>query len=952
MTKKTFTILYLLPCILFINTIARAETVPYGNRYALFYAGFEREELEVSYQDYLAANCNKLIDTLDFIPENIYFVCDNETINDAVYDLENRGVNLFYDINEAAVSLRPQLSSNDLLLVSLAAHAYYSGWDIYIGVFEHKEWGAYFDQFNPHRMVILVESHASAEIVPAISEADRIIITSTTEDSYPEEKFLISSILNQLDPVVDNKGEYDLDNNGLISFAEAYITNTLIDKYDGCYNDNGDGICKSYIELPDCGEGRCGGTTYISGHDNDYPSDNPDRTPPTIVNVSYSPNPIYEGDNVTLSAIVKDNTGLCKVRFIWRRNSIGYGDGITIKCSGTGPLEVSQDIGSFVVNHGGKYAYNTIIRYKVEAWDEAGNFTSTEEENISITKPPGTDITRPILTNVGHSPEASEEGRMLTLSATVEDERELGSVRFIWNVNYVDTDWWYEIWEACYTIPVTGKGPTTVSHKIGPFEYGDEIQYKVIVYDKADNYKQSSITDITIGGIAADVTPPEIVEFGYWPEYPKSGSALRLDAYLADGTGLSGAQFYFKVNGGDWQTPLENKLKGTTSRPYRIIGYFYVGDIIEYKLGVWDLAGNTTMSSIQSVTIGDPAWEPNPPTIFELSNIPAIPCGGDSMCLSVEIEDDTVLNTIKFYWKINGGNYLQQEIRSAENCRTTITHEIGSVATNDKISYYAEVCDWKDNCTTSHTNSITVKPPDVTPPTIIKLCLDPSVPIQGESIDIIALGNDNDSGLAKMKFHWRVNNRAWQTSSPIKHTDSSYARAYGIGSYSTGDRIDYKVTMWDTLGNSQTSHINTIVVQYHRPRPYDNPYSYGSSSSYYSPSYYGGGYYGSGSYYGGLSPSTGNYGGSSSYYSPSYYGGPGSLTGYYGGFSSPFGYAGLSYYGSGFNPLSGISSFGSPFGLGGFGVPLGFGELRPSIGLSSPFRFGGFIPSWDQKVKI
>lgn len=286
-----------------------------------------------------------------------------------------------------------------------------------------------------------------------------------------------------------------------------------------------------------------------------------DTTSPTVSITAPAGGSTVSG-TVNVTANASDASGISKVDFII--------DGTTVSTDTTAAYSYSWNTTT---------ATNGSHTIQAKAYDTAGNTATSSTVTVTVNNQTA-DTTAPTISAFTASPTTATVGATVTLSATATDNVGVTKVEFYDGSTMLNSDT-----SSPYSYAWNTTSATTGAHSM-----------TAKAYDAAGNVKTSSVVSVTLNS-AADTTAPTVsITAPTNGSSVTTGSVVTINATAADNVGVTKVDFL--VDGAVVNTD--------TSSPYSY-GWNTTGvssGTHNITAKAYDAAGNTTTSSVVSVTVG------------------------------------------------------------------------------------------------------------------------------------------------------------------------------------------------------------------------------------------------------------------------------------------------------------------------------------------------------------
>jgi PKD repeat protein len=312
-----------------------------------------------------------------------------------------------------------------------------------------------------------------------------------------------------------------------------------------------------------------------------------DKKPPIIASVLMFPETPNYYESVTIIAQVIDKeSGVESVILSYQINSDSWVN-----------VTMNSDDGSYV-SEIPLQPYNTIVSYKVYAYDEADNFAiSNTYSYLVIDSHPAT------IFHVEHTPTSPNYNETVTVSASVTEPPEASGVKNVTLLYKTNSDW---------QTTEMSLDANLYTGTIPPFPHETEVHYKILAFDNAENWVDSEVHSYPL----VDTYPPlaRIDE-------PTDGSyqaGIVSVKIFVDDDNFDRAELRIKdVIVIQWNSTGQHVFYWNTTAPQ------YPDGVYILQLVAYDQAGNFNAATIAVILdntpplIGIPTWNPEEPLAYD-----------------------------------------------------------------------------------------------------------------------------------------------------------------------------------------------------------------------------------------------------------------------------------------------------------------------------------------------
>lgn len=286
---------------------------------------------------------------------------------------------------------------------------------------------------------------------------------------------------------------------------------------------------------------------------------------------------------------------------------------------------------------------------------------------------------------------------------------------------------------------------------------------------------------------------PTITGLAINPTAPNATNAVTVSATITDAQGLTTVKLYYKVNAGSY-----------TSVNMTNVGDVYSGTIpaqasasvVSYYVEATNNLSLTSYAPASAPTTPNTYTVAAPPAITGLAINPATPGATDVVKVSATITDAGTLTSVKLYYKINSGSYTNVNMTNVGNVYSA---DIPAQVATTVVSYYVEA---------TNNVSLTSVAPATAPATpasytvsslssITGMAISPTVPTPSDVVTVSATITDIQ-GVTTAELYYKVNSGSYSTVT-MGHTGDVYSG--NIPAQSAGDVVSYyiKVTNASSL---------------------------------------------------------------------------------------------------------------------------------------------------------
>ena len=499
-----------------------------------------------------------------------------------------------------------------------------------------------------------------------------------------------------------------------------------------------------------------------------------DTEPPEITNVSADPDPQAVGGYVNLTARVVDSVA---VSTVWAN--------VTLIGGGWANTSMTRVAATDDFYHNTSYSLPGPHGYTIWANDATGNLNSSSGYSFTII-----DVTSPLITGVGDTPDPQDVAGWVNITANVTDN--------------------IQVYGVFVTVSFPGGGSMNMS--MGRVGATDEFYYNttyaasgihnytIWANDTDGNWNASfghSFTIVPV--IIPDVTPPEIVGVMDFPDPQGTGSAVNVTASVTDDVSVIGVSVNISIPGGGSFNASMNRI-GTTDTYYYNQTHVALGSY-PYRIWAGDSSGNMNSSSGHSFTIGDSL----PPQISGVMETPDPQDVGGLVNITAAVTDNVQVGGVWANMTLPGGAYFNASMTRIGVTNTYYFEQpYGTLGT---FAYRVVAEDSSGNWAAPSSSSFSIV--DRTFPIIANAQASPDPQDVGGSVNITALVTDN-VGLLEVRVN--VTQPVGGSLNISMVQVGLTAEYYYEAPYGTPGTVFYRIWARDTSGNSQALTDYFLVV--------------------------------------------------------------------------------------------------------------------------------------------
>ncbi|MHA1354951.1 MAG: hypothetical protein ACTSR1_07240, partial [Candidatus Heimdallarchaeota archaeon] len=522
-----------------------------------------------------------------------------------------------------------------------------------------------------------------------------------------------------------------------------------------------------------------------------------DTTAPTITAVDNDPIIPTDAETVTISCDVTDLNGVSIVYLVYRING-GSWSWVTM----------AYDTGNTYEATIGTFFYADEIEYYVSAEDNA------ETENVATEDAGGlyysftvvsSDVTAPLISYSSRNPFNPDDTEAVTILCDVTDLNDIQTVLLYYRINGGSN----------ISIPMLLDFGDRYNVTIGPFAYGDLIEYYITATDDSPNHNVKTLLNFDGGyfsftPLSSDDSGPTISDVQNEPLIPTDTQTVNITCSVIDPNGIHNVTLFYRVDSGVWTNISMTLLSGDTYNA--TIGTFNYGEQIEYYIYALDdyvlLNAATEDNSGLYYTFTILSGDVTPPEITNISHSPSTPNQLDMVTFSCDVTDVSGIQAVYIYYRVDGGSWTQ--IGMGHTTGTdTYSVNIGVFSYSSFVEYCIRAYDNSPNHNTVLDDngglnySFTVVSSDTTNPTIDAVEYDPTAPTELDSINVTCYAFDA-SGLDYIALYYRVNGGSWVNVDMTLLSNDIYGVV--LDPFNVGELVEFYITATD---NSVAQNIAT-----------------------------------------------------------------------------------------------------------------------------------------------
>lgn len=405
---------------------------------------------------------------------------------------------------------------------------------------------------------------------------------------------------------------------------------------------------------------------------------------PVITEVDKSPEIITDADDIAITATISDSDGTISSATIKWGTSEGGPYSNTISMGNVG------DAYSGIIT---AQAGGTNIHYVIEAIDNNGGSTRSEEESFTVNT---TGNSNPVISNLLYNPTDPESSEAVTVTATITDSDDaISSAKIKWGT---ETDSYDN--EVIMT-----NTDDDYSGEIPAQEDGIHVYFIVEARDGSGGVTKSAEQDYVV--FDPNVLP-EISGVSFDPASPESDEDVRVSATIADTDGtIDVAQVKWGTTTGTYPNTIT--MDGTDNDYLGTIPMQADGTHIYFIIYAEDNEGATAQSDEFDYIVDDLIQ----PEISGIALDPVSPTENDAVSLTATISDsDGTIENAELHWGISSGSLTNTISMSVSSEETYITSSnIPSQTVGTIVYYEIEVTD-NDDLVATQTGNYTVSSSD------------------------------------------------------------------------------------------------------------------------------------------------------------------------------------------------------------------------------------------------
>ena len=511
----------------------------------------------------------------------------------------------------------------------------------------------------------------------------------------------------------------------------------------------------------------------------DYTAAGPDTEVPNITNPGTDPvTPVKETDDVKIYATITDNIDVVYAYCLTRIN-LGSWNNYTM-------TEGASDEWYY---QSGTYSVGDDVDWYIQAKDAVYNSNTTSNYGFNVTDQTAPDITVP-----DHDPDAPTESDYITFDCTITD-----------NVDVTNAFALYRVDAASWNNETMSEGASNLWSFTTAitFNIGELIEYWFKARDAVSNWKTLDNEGSYYSFYITDQNDPVITSPGTDPVTPvKETDDVKIYATITDNDDVVYAFCLIRINLASWNN--YSMTEGASDEWYYQSGTYSVGDDVDWYIQAKDNVPNSVVSS----TFGFNVTDQTLPVISSPEHSPSTPKETDSVILRATCTDNDDVTYAFVFWQVDGGGFTNSSM--TEGASDVWNYDIGTHAIGVLIQYWFKARDaaynWQtlDNSGSYYSFYIT----DQDDPNISGEVYDPDPALYTDNIQINATVTDND--VVKNASVWyRVDAGSWSEYNMSKDGNIYY---YTIGSFNTGEYIEYFIEAYDNAENGVNGSIHGFYI--------------------------------------------------------------------------------------------------------------------------------------------
>ena len=511
------------------------------------------------------------------------------------------------------------------------------------------------------------------------------------------------------------------------------------------------------------------------------PTAGPDEEAPVITLPDHTPDNPIETDDVKLDCTITDNVDVTNAYCLTKINTASWNN-----------YSMTEGASDNWYYQSGTYSVGDGVAYYFQARDAANNWVTLDNSG-SYYYFNVTDQTSPEITVPDHDPDSPKETDNLQFDCTITDNVDVIYAYAVWRIDLgswtnssmtegASDNWYYQ------------SGTHNIDEDIDYYFQAKDAVYNSFTLDNSGSYYSVTITDQDDPVITSPATDPVTPV--------KETDDVKIYATITDNDDVVYAFCLIRINAASWNN--YSMTEGASDEWYYQSGTYNIGDDVDWYIQAKDNVPNAIVSSTYGFNVTDQTL----PVISSPEHSPSTPKETDSVILSATCTDNDDVTNVYVLWQVDGGGFTNSSM--SEGGSNVWSFDTGTHAIGELIEYWFKAIDptgnWKtlDNEGSYYSFYIT----DQDAPNISNEQHDPSQPEDSDPVQINATVTDNDY-VKNASVWWRVNSGSWSEANMSKDVNTYY---YTIGSFSSGDYVEYFIEAYDNTGNgvNGTTHDFTV----------------------------------------------------------------------------------------------------------------------------------------------
>ena len=592
-------------------------------------------------------------------------------------------------------------------------------------------------------------------------------------------------------------------------------------------------------------------TCNVDAADSVGPGCRVDSSGPEVVSLTASPSSVSAGDELTITARLRDPSGVEQAGVIFEvggNQNDFCGQNLEL-VSGTAEDGTWRKVCTVPETDLGTYTVTPFARDSVNNWTNSNNGdTSPVRATFELTPVP-VDSSGPEVVSLSASPSAVSPGDVLTITAHLRDPSGVDQAGVIFEVGGAQHSFCGQAlelvsgtaedgtWRKVCTVPETAHNG---SYTVTPFARDSLGHYTNI--NNGDTSPVRATFDVT-GGVD-DSSGPEVVSLTASPSSVSAGDELTITARLRDPSGVEQAGVIFEVGGNQNDfcgqnlelvsgTAEDGTWRKVCTVPETDLGTYTVTPFARDSVNNWTNSNNGDTSPVRATFELTPVpVDSSGPEVVSLSASPSAVSPGDVLTITAHLRDPSGVDQAGVIFEVGGaqhsfcGQALELVSGTAEDgtwrkvCTVPETAHNGSYTVTpfarDSLSHYTNINNG-DTSPVRATFDVTGGVDDSSGPEVVSLTASPSSVSAGDELTITARlrdpsgveqagvifevgGNQNDfCGQNLELVSGTAEDGTWRKVCTVPETD--------LGTYTVTPFARDSVNNWTNFNNGDTSPV-------------------------------------------------------------------------------------------------------------------------------------------------